>query len=241
MNYKKKIVFIITALFALILITSCSELKLTEQMQAGVDVYIEAVSKHANKTAGKIKVISVSDDSAIEFKSTKSVIECEYTVNDGNVIYTRTDYLDGKKTSEYQCDGESVMCLVAGSSDWVDKTEENAVFLSADTNPLTTLSLFRVDNDFQVRTDYLTDIQYNSQPDENGYVTVRFTLKDSTVSNVLSYNKVKGIVRSSAGHTRTYYIDGDGDIAKIVVSAVQKILNNGKEGYYTTEITVLCE
>lgn len=113
-------------------------------------------------------------------------------------------------------------------------------FWSAQTNPLTTLSLFRVDSKYKVRTDYMTDIKYNSVPDENGYTSVEFTLKDSTVSDILDYNKARGIVRRSAGHTRTYYIDSSGYIAKIVVLTNQVVFNNGKEGSYNTEMTVVC-
>lgn len=241
MNYLKKTTLLIFAVLIISSLSSCFGLKLTDEMQQGIDAYLEAVSKSECRTEGKIKVTSVSDDTAIEFNSTESIIECEYKVKNNTVIYTRTDFLNGEKAAEYKCDGQKVMYREKDSDEWIDKTEENAAFISPETNPLTTLALFRVDSNKKVRTDYMTDIKYNSSPDENGYTSVEFTLKDSTVSDILKYNKVKGIVRSSAGHTRTYYIDSEGYISKIEVSTVQKILNNGKEGYYSTEMTVLCE
>lgn len=238
-NCLKKITAIIVSATALLSFASCSGLKVTEQMQSGIDAYIGAVSMAESKTAGKVKVTSVTDDSAIEFKRTESVIEFDYTVEDGKVVYTRSDFIDGVKAAEYSCDGQQVMCRENGG-DWADKTEESKDFLSPQTNPLTTLSLFRVDSKKRVRTEYMTDIKYDPAPDKDGYTSVEFTLKDSTVSDILGYNKVRGIVRNSAGHVRTYYIDSSGCIAKIVISTVQQVLNNGKEGYYTTEMTVLC-
>ena len=240
MNYKRKISWTIISVSVLILLSSCSSLKITEHMQEGIDVYTEAVTKSESREEGTVSVLSVVDDNAIEFKHTESLIECDYTVSEGKVNFSRTDYLNGEMTLQYQCDGNTVMCLDKKTNEWTDKTEENYSFISPQTNPLITLSLFRVDSNKKINTNHITDIQYNSTPDQDGNVTVQFTLKNSTITDIMGYNKVKGIVRNSAGHVRTYYIDSDGYISKIVISAVQKIYNNGKEGYYTTEMTVTC-
>ena len=241
MKYIKKTAMLIIAVLVILLLPSCSGIKLDDNMKAGIDSYISAVEKSEKRPAGNVTVVSTCEDNAIEFKNTESVIECSYEVRDGKVIYSRSDTLNDKLAGEYESDGTKVMYREAGSSEWVDKTEENKKFLSQETNPLTTLSLFRVDSKHKVNTDYITDIKYNSVPDENGLTSVEFTLKDSTVSDVLSYSKVKGIVRSSAGHVRTYYIDGDGYISRITVSTVQIIFNNGKEGSYRTDMTVTCK
>ncbi len=233
--------FFATAVVASLLLCSCSGLKVTEQMQAGIDLYTKAVENTEGKTSGKVSVTSVIKDNAIEFKNSESLIEYEYTVKDGAVLFTRTDYIDGVKDCEYVSDGITVKKKTEQSSEWEDVTEDNKIYLSPETNPLSTLSFFRVDSKHRIRTDYMTDIVYNSAPDENGCQSVKFTLKDSTVTDVLSYNKVKGIVRNSAGHTREYFIDESGNIAKVVISTAQQVFNNGKEGSYTTDITVVCE
>ena len=240
MKLLKKVLSVMMMCAAIVSLSSCSDLKVKEQMQEGIDAYIAAVAKSEKRESGSVKVVSLSKDNAIEFKNTESVIECDFTVTDGKVSYTRSDYLNGEKAAEYKCDGNIVLHRNNDGEAWTDRTEENSSFLSAQTNPLTTLSLFRVDSKYKVRTDYMTDIKYNSVPDENGYTSVEFTLKDSTVSDILDYNKARGIVRRSAGHTRTYYIDSSGYIAKIVVLTNQVVFNNGKEGSYNTEMTVVC-
>ena len=70
------------------------------------------------------------------------------------------------------------------------------------------------------------------------YTVITFTLNDKSVSTVLSYTKAKGIVRESAGHTRSYYIDSEGNLCKIQIDAAQKIASNGETNDYTTSITV---
>lgn len=234
----RKIICFILCLGLLLSFTSCSSLKVTEEIQTAIDLYTEAVKKSENRQSGNINVVSVAEDSAIEFKTTESVINCDFTVSNGKVIYERTDTLNGVESAKYTCDGETVKSFNYDTEVWEDKTEQNANFIDASTNPLVTLYLFRVDSNYKIRTDYMTDIK---SYEEDGLTAVEFTLKDSTVSDVLQYYKADGIVRQSAGHTRTYYINGEGYIEKIVVSTVQLLYSNGKEGSYKTEMTVLCK
>ena len=121
---------------------------------------------------------------------------------------------------------------------WIDETEDNKSYMSSGSNPLTSLSLFRIDSKLKIKTDYLTDIK---QYESGDFTVVEFTLKDSTVSVVLSYYKADGIVRKSAGHTRSYFIDSDGYISKIIISTTQKMYSNGEEGTYNTEMVVECK
>lgn len=219
-------------------ISSCSSLKVTEEIQTAIDLYTEAVKKSETRQSGNINVISIAEDSAIEFKTTESVIDCDYKVDNGKVIYERTDTLNGEESAKYTCDGVNVKAYNYDTEVWEDKTEQNADFIDASTNPLVTLSLFRVDSNYKIRTDYMTDIK---SYETDGLTAVEFTLKDSTVSDVLQYYKADGIVRQSAGHTRTYFINDDGYIEKIIVSTVQLLYSNGKEGSYKTEMTVICK
>ena len=54
------------------------------------------------RESGSVKVVSLSEDNAIEFKNTESVIECDFTVTEGKVSYTRSDYLNGEKSRGIQ-------------------------------------------------------------------------------------------------------------------------------------------
>lgn len=97
MKLLKKVLSVMMMCAAIVSLSSCSDLKVTEQMQAGIDAYIAAVAKSEKRESGSVKVVSLSKDNAIEFKNTESVIECDFTVTDGKVSYTRSDYLNGEK------------------------------------------------------------------------------------------------------------------------------------------------
>lgn len=236
MKKLSRYILVVISVLCLLLCSSCSGLELTPEMEECIEIYTAAVDKAEQAASGKITVTSVAEDNAIEFKTTESVIVFSYTVSDGKVSFERVDTVDGAESAKYSCDGTTVNSYEDGA--WVDKTEENTAFLSADTNPLTTLSLFRVDNDKKIRTDYLSDIQRRT---EDGFTVIDFILKDSSVSTVLGYTKADGIVRQSAGHTRSYYIDSEGELCKIVINAVQQVLNNGEAGEYKTSMTVTIE
>lgn len=233
-----RLISVVILLVMLLCLCSCNSLKVTPEMQTAIDIYINAVKLSAAKTSGAVNVTSVLNDSAIEFKTSESVIDFTYKVEEGKVIYNRTDTLDGKEVAIYECDGTSVKVFDPDTGNWEDKTEQNKDFLSSATNPLISLSLFRVDNNFKVRTDYMTDIKSYS---EDGCSVIEFVLDDSTVTDILKYNKADGIVRQSAGHVRKYYISDDGYIEKIVVSTVQLLYSNGEEGVYSSEMTVTCK
>ena len=236
---KKRLINIVCLLLAvLFLSTSCSTLEVTEEMNEAIELYKSAVSASELKNKGKITVTSLLNDEALENKKTESVIEFEYEIKDGKVHFTRTDYVGGKENAKYISDGATVKEYDYESLTWLDKTEANKTLLIPESNPFTTLSLFRVDNKLKLRTDYFKNIESFNQ---DGQQVVRFTLKDNSVSDSLGYYKADGIVRESAGHTRSYYITSEGYVSKIVISTVQKIITNGESGDYTTEITVVCE
>ena len=219
----------------LLLCTSCSSFKFSPETEAYRDEYLEAVEKAENAASGEITVSSLLVDEAIEFKTTESRIDFKYTVENKKVLFEREDYLDGELSAKYKSDGKIVESFDLSSEKWVDKTEENAVFLSADKNPLTTLSLFRVDNNNKVKTSYLSDVKKRT---EGEYSVIEFVLNDKSVSTVLGYTKADGIVRNSAGHVRSYYINSDGELCRIVIKALQDVINNGKQGKYDSTMTV---
>lgn len=232
MKNKTILLFIICCLF---LCASCSSFKFSPETEVYRDEYLTAVEKATKYDHGEIKVTTVSVDDVIEFKTTESIINYNYTVKNGNVSFVREDYVNGTLNSKIESDGESVKQFDLTSEEWIEKTEENALFLSADKNPFTTLSLFRVDNNKKIKTSYLSEI--NKKKDGESTI-IEFVLNDKAVSTVLGYTKADGIVRNSAGHTRSYYISSDGDITKIVIESYQDVLNNGKEGKYTSIMTV---
>ena len=232
---KFKISIIFTTVVLILCLSSCNSFKITDEMQMSVDKYVSAVTAFTNKSSGKLNITSVIEDNAIEFKTIESKIEYEYSVLGDNVSFLRKDYLDGKENASFKTENDKVMSFDYDSQEWVDKTQENETFLTVKNNPFVTLSLFRIENNFKVKSNYLSNI---TEKKEGEFTVVEFALKDSTVSTVLGYNKADGIVRNSAGHTRSYYINSDGELKKIVIVALQDVVNNGEEGKYKSTITV---
>lgn len=238
MKKLSKTLILLCMTFCLLFVSGCSKLEITEDMQKSIDEYIAAVTKSETRTQGKVRVTSILEDSAIEFKTTKSVIEYDYKVVDDKVEYERVDYTDDVESAKYKSDGTTVMKFDYETGAWVDKTEENSQFITTDSNPFITLSLFRVDSKTKLNTSYLTDIKSYEQ---DSCKVIEFTLDDSTVTDVLGFYKADGIARQSAGHTRAYYINSEGFITKVIVSTVQNIISNGEVGLYKTEMIVTCE
>lgn len=238
MKRLNKCLLVFLSVFMILSLASCSTLEITDEMQNAMDEYLSAVAKSEIKTMGKIKVESVLDDNAIEFKKTKSVIDYSFEVVDEKVKFERVDYLDDKENAKYTSDGEKVLAYDYNSLEWTDKTAENKQFLSSKNNPFVTLSLFRVDSNKKIRKEYLTDIK---SYEKDGEKVIEFTLKNSAVSEVLGLHKANGIVRESTKHTRSYYINQEGYISKIVIFATQDIISNGEVGKYSSEMTVICE
>ena len=228
------------AIFFLILCTcfvlsSCTGLKLTPDMKESIDIYKEAISKAQKEKSGTIEVVSYIDDDAIEFKTTETTIVFDYNISGNKVQFERKDSLNGEETEIYKCDGKKIEVFDREKDKWIDDTKKNKDYLSSKTNPFVTLSLFRVDNNLKVDSSHLSNITRHQEGD---YTVITFTLNDKSVSTVLSYTKAKGIVRESAGHTRSYYIDSEGNLCKIQIDAAQKIASNGETNDYTTSITV---
>ena len=224
---KKAVVIIL--LILIIPLSGCSGLKVTPQMQEGIDAYLAAINAAASRTSGKVVVDMLIDDQAVEFQKKEDVIVFDYRVEDGKVIFSRTESQDGVLLASYECDGETVRRLSSGEE--TDVTEGFESYLSAATNPLVTLSLFRVDSKNRIRTDMLENIEYT------GGSTVKFTLKNSAVDTVLGYTKAKGIVRKSGSQSYTYTIS-EGMVTAIVVDSEQVFYSNGKEGNYKITINV---
>ena len=231
-----KVMVFVVSLVCLLACSSCSGLKLTPEMEESIDMYTDAVSSAEKAKGGRISVVSVIDDDAIEFKTTETTIDFEYSVEGDKVIFERFDTLNGEKTAKYKCDGNKIEVYDFDKEKWSDTTDQNKEYLDVKKNPLTSLTLFRVDSNKKVDTNLLTDIKRFT---EDEYTVIEFTLKDESVSSVMSYTKADGIVRESAGHTRSYYLDEKGELVKINIEAVQDIITNGTSNKYTTKMTVL--
>ena len=235
---KIKLIFVSFCTILLLIISGCSSLEITDEMRSAMDLYKQAVSLTEQKNTGTVKFESITDDNALEFKKTSTSVHFNFEVVDGTVKFDRTDYTDGSEVAKYVSDGTSVKSYDYNADVWNDVTELHSDFLKPQSNPFITLNLFRIDNKLRIREDYLTDIKTYT---ENELTVVEFKLKDKTVSDVFDFYKADGIVRESAGHTRSYYINDLGIIEKVIIKTSQEVISNGVSGNYDTLMTVICE
>lgn len=231
----KRFISFFIIILMLLSLCSCYGLKVTPEIEGYIEQYKKAVDSTTEKQHGKVKVTSVNTDNAINFNTTTSVIEFEYTIDNDRVLFNRNDYLNGELGAVYICDGKKISVQNGIENEFKDVTEQNKTFLSKDKNPFISLTLFRVDSNGKIDNSVLKDVK---QYAEDGYSVIEFELSDKAVSTVLGYTKADGVVRKSSGHTRKYYVNENSEICKIQIDANQKIISNGVEGEYITTMTV---
>lgn len=231
----KRVISFIFLVLILISLCSCSGLKITSEIEGYIELYKKAIENTTVKQQGEVKVTSVTNDNAIEFTTTTSLIEFDYYIKDDKVVFNRNDHVNDELLAVYICNGDEILVKNDAEAEFKDATKQNESFLYVDKNPFITLSLFRVDSNGKIDSSVLNNIK---QYTEDEYTVVEFVLSDKAVSTVLGYTKADGVVRKSSGHTRKYYIDSNNNVCKIQIDASQKIISNGVEGDYITSMTV---
>lgn len=214
----------------------CGGLKETPETDAAFDAYEAAIRQSIAHKKGHISVLTENVDTVIEKKSTVGVIEYEFSTDAENrVSFTREDYTDGVPVASYKGDGKKAYQLDKATGEWKDVTEESAEFLVHDTNYMNTLSLFRIDSNFNYSTYFLEELVME---EKDGEKVIKFTLANDAVTDMMEFSDSREISREMASQTRTYYVNKEGDISKIIIDTLQNIRYEGKEGTLSSKLTI---
>lgn len=223
-------------LIALMLgLSSCNTFKDTPETEAAFDAYEAAVRQSIAHKKGSI-IVETKNKDTIEKTETLGVIDYDY-VTDGEdrVSFERKDYTDGALVASYYGDGSKAFQMELETEKWVDVTEDSKAMLDHNKNYMNTLSLFRIDNQFRYSKHFYESL---TMTEEEGKKVIVFTLKSSAVTKMFEFSDEREIRRNMAGQTRTYYINEDGDLEKIVIDTLQDVVYKGNEGQLANTITV---
>ena len=231
----KKSVFMILLAAVLLLASGCNTFKDTPETDAAFSAYEAAIRKAVEHRKGSISVVTQNKDT-IDNTESLGVIEYSFTTDEaGKVSFERNDFTNGEPVAAYYADGSAAYQMNMETGEWVDVTEDSKDMLTHGTNYMNTLSLFRIDNHFRYSKHFYESVTLEQQGEEQ---VVVFTLKNKAVSKMFSFSDEKPIRRTMAGHTRSYHLNAEGELYKIVIDTKQDVVYKGAEGTLTNRITV---
>lgn len=235
---KRIIAFLLLAVMMLGL-CSCSTFEDTPETDAAFAAYEAALKQTVSRNSGSVSVETVNKDTLAATESV-GIIEYSFVTNEERrVSFERNDYTNGELVASYYGDGSKAYQMDLTTDQWVDVTADSAAMLVHETNYMNTLSLFRVDNNFRYSKRYLESLKMEDT--EDGGKVVIFTLKSSALNEMFAYLDARKLKREMTHQTRSYYIDPQGDLFKIVIDSSQNVSLDGKEGVLSNVINVLVD
>ena len=232
----KRIISFSMMILILLSFAGCNTFEDTPETDAAFAAYEAAVLQTIDHKKGSVTVLTENKDTAIENKETVGVIEYSFETDaEEKVTFERNDYTNGEPVAAYKADGEKAYQMDMQSGEWQDVTEDSVALLSHKTNYMNTLSLFRIDNNFKYSKHFLESVKMEEAAGEK---VVIFTLKGDKVTDMLEFSDQRKIKREMSSQTRSYYINAEGDIQKIVIDTLQNVKYEGKSGILSSKITV---
>ena len=203
----------------------------TETTEAALEAYYAAIRESVAQREGEITISIRLEDTVVNQKTSTETYHYDYKVSDdGSEWFDYKCYDDTKKLiSHYQVqDGSTVQNMI--------KEEVQADFTSYlrhNTNPISTLQMFRMDANFKVRHDTISAITMEQQGDQT-LVKVSFHGDKLTGQTIKSEG---GLNRTVISHERTYTIQ-NGRIIRIEIYDRENAQYDGRTGVMNTDTVV---
>ncbi|MBQ4052551.1 MAG: hypothetical protein IJD09_02775 [Clostridia bacterium] len=235
----RKIIAVLILIVCLLSLGGCNTFEDTPETDAAFAAYEAALRQTLDTTAGAVSVKSINTDT-LHDKESVGIIEYSFTTNaDRRVTFERNDYTNGELVASYYGDGNKAYQMDLITDEWIDVTEDSVGMLVHDTNYFNTLSLFRIDNNFNYSKRYYQSVVMTDG--EDGGKVITFTLKSDVISDMFSYTDDKSMKREMTNQTRSYYVNEKGDLYQIVISSSQNVSIDDKKGILSGVITVLVD
>ncbi len=235
----KRILSILILAALIIGLSSCYSFKETPETDAAFSAYESAIKKTVTRMSGSVSVQTVNKDTLNNTESV-GIIEYSFSTNEERkVSFERQDYTNGELVASYYGDGEKAFQMDLTTDQWIDVTKNSLPMLTHDTNYMNTLSLFRIDNGFRYSKRYLDTL--TMEEGEDGEKIITFTLKGDVISDAFSYVDNKKMKREMTHQSRSYYVNAEGDLYKIVIDSSQDVSLGEKKGTLSGIITVLVD
>ena len=218
---------------AVLLLCGCDKpsYQKTPETEKALETYLSAVRQSVAQTSGSFRVNITCDDSVVQKKKTEECYTYNYTVNeDGSERFTYTA-LDsaGKVINEYKTNEAGEVIHVQTG----EKTEDFNNYLKHSTNPISNMTLFRMDANFEFRHSIISDIK-EEQTDNTTVISVTFEPKKLTALTIKNSN---GLARTITAHERRYVIQ-NGKITEIFISDRENATYKGEKGTIETQAHV---
>lgn len=231
----KRISAFLMLLVLLLGLCSCDGFKDTPETDAAFAAYEAAVKQTISHKKGSISVVTQNKDT-LEGTESVGVIEYSFTTDEeGRVSFERNDFTNGEPVAAYYGDGKAAFQMDMVSGEWVDVTGDSKAMLEHGTNYMNTLSLFRIDNKFRYSKRFFKSVTMEETGEDR---IVTFTLKNSAVNDLFSYTDQREIRREQTGQYRSYYINAEGNLYKIVIDTTQDFTYKGEKGTLSNCIIV---
>ncbi len=235
----KKLFSALIAVMMLVSMSGCNllddDFEDTPETDAAFEAYEAAIRKSVAHQSGQIKVTTENTDT-IEATETLGTIDYSYSTDDeGRVSFERIDHTDGKLVASYYGDGKAAFQKNLETGEWVDMTEGLASFLNAEENTMNSLALFRIDNDFSYSKRFYESIELK---ESDGEQVITVVLKNSEITEMMSYSDEREIQREMSSQIRSYYVNKEGSVYKIVIDSVQNVVYQGEKGVLSSLMTV---
>ncbi len=232
----KKIGMICLIALLLVSFCGCDSFEDTPETDAAFAAYEAAVKQTVAHKKGAIKVTTVNEDSLDEKNNSQGTIEYTFSTDaEEKVTFERNDITNGELVASYKADGKAAYQLDLPSGEWLDVTEESKAMLQHSSNYMNTLSLFRIDHNFRYSKHFYESVAMEET--EQGKVVI-FTLKSKAVSDMFAHSDERQIRREQASQVRSFYINDEGDLEKIVIDSLQNVEYKGTAGQLKNCITV---
>lgn len=203
----------------------------TEATEAALTAYYEAVSASTSQTAGQISINITCEDTVVNKATTGERYEYTYTVDeDGGEIFDYRGYNDANELTAHYASGEDGAVydkLTDLTTESLDSYKVHA------NNPISTLTMFRMDSNYKVYDHTISSIEMTEQ-EEQTVITVEFHADRLTE---LSIQNTGGLNRTITSHRRVYTIR-EGRIARIEIYDRENAMYEGEKGYINTDTVV---
>ncbi len=204
----------------------------TEQTEAALERYLSAVEQSTAQTTGVFRISVECEDNVVQKKTTHESYVYQFSVDEGGneqFTYTALDEA-GKTIHTYKTTADGVVDETGAPS------EDYQKFLKHATNPISNMTLFRMDADGKFRRSIIADVALTQSGDDQ-VLSVRFHPDKLTD---LAVKSAGGLRRTVTRHERKYTMR-DGKIAAIDILDLEEGTYNKEKGTIRTTTHVEVE
>lgn len=214
-----------------LLLSACNKPGYTQtpETEQALETYYSAVRESVAQTGGSIDISIHLKDTVVAKKDSTERYQYIYSVNENKENFDYRCFDDKDKLTAHfaTADGDVINKLTG------EKATNFAAYQNHNSNPISTLKLFRMDANYKVQDNTISSITMEETQDAT-LITVTF--HGDKLTN-LAIKSEGGLQRTVTSHTRTYTIR-DGKISKIEIADRESAQYQNESGTMDTDTVV---